>query len=303
MLRAVNVLGVLGALVLSFGCGGGGAGPDQIVRVSRQNNSGTYAYFREEVLGKEGQFKIGSIDLSGSKDVVEMVSTTPNAIGYSGMGYATPEVKMLNVKSADASEAVAPTSENAASGAYPLARGLYIYVLGEPEGAIKHYLDWIRSAEGQAIVEKIGYVPVDAVEMTNTESPGEATIKVAGSDTMVNLAQAWAEEYGKKHPQVDIQVSGGGSGVGIAKLIDGTVDLANASRDMKPEEREMASANAGGKEVQEITTALDALAIYVHKENPLDEIEIDDLAGIYGDGGEITKWSQVKGWPVNVAAE
>jgi len=61
-------------------------------------------------------------------------------------------------------------------------------------------------------------------------------IKVGGSDTMVNLAQAWAEEYGKKYPNVQIQVSGGGSGVGIAKLTEGTIDLANSSREVKPDE-------------------------------------------------------------------
>ena len=299
--RSSSFLATLGCLGLFLGCGSGGSSTDDIVRVSRQNNSGTYAYFREAVLGKEGQFKLGSIDQSGSKDVVELVSITPQAIGYSGMGYATPEVKMLAVKAEGADAAVAPTSENAAAGAYPLARGLYIYLLGEPEGATKHYLNWIMSPEGQKIVEDIGYVPMPAVEVTDETAPPEATIKVAGSDTMVNAAQAWAEVYMKKYPQVSIQVSGGGSGVGIAKLIDGTVDLANASRDMKEEEREQAISKSGGKEIKEITTALDALAVYVHKENPLNEIDIEDLKQIYGDGGTIQKWSQVKGYPADDA--
>ena len=131
----------------------------EIVRVSRQNNSGTYAYFREAVIGKEGEFKLGSLDQSGSKDVVELVSKTPTAIGYSGMGYATEHVKMLPVSS-DGGEAVPPTSENAANKSYPLARGLNIYTIGQPEGASKHYLDWCMSDEGQAIVADIGYVPV-----------------------------------------------------------------------------------------------------------------------------------------------
>ena len=299
--RSSSFLAILGCLGLFLGCGSGGSSTDDIVRVSRQNNSGTYAYFREAVLGKEGQFKLGSIDQSGSKDVVELVAITPQAIGYSGMGYATPEVKMLAVKAEGADAAVAPTSENAAAGAYPLARGLYIYLLGEPEGATKHYLNWIMSPEGQKIVEDIGYVPMPAVEVTDETAPPEATIKVAGSDTMVNAAQAWAEVYMKKYPQVSIQVSGGGSGVGIAKLIDGTVDLANASRDMKEEEREQAASKSGGKQVKEITTALDALAVYVHKENPLNEIDIVDLKQIYGDGGTIQKWSQIKGYPADDA--
>ncbi len=285
------------ALVLGtqIGCGTGGEA-DSIVRVSRQNNSGTYAYFREVVLG-ENEFKLGSIDQSGSKDVVELVSKTPNAIGYSGMGYATDEVKMLSVARDPGAESVAPTAEHAADGSYPLARGLYLYILGEPTGALKHYLEWIRSAEGQAIVSEIGYVPMTPVEMTDTAPPPAGTIKVAGSDTMVNLAQAWAETYGKKYGNVvDVQVSGGGSGVGIAKLIDGTIDMACASREMKAEEQDAASEHAGGKEVKEYTVALDALAVYVHKENPLNSITLQQLAEIYGDGGTIERWSQIEGW-------
>jgi ABC-type phosphate transport system substrate-binding protein len=278
-----------------FGCGTGGPA-DTIVRVSRQNNSGTYAYFREIVLG-EKEYKLGSIDQSGSKDVVELVSKTPNAIGYSGMGYATEGVKMLSVARDPGAEPVAPTAEHAADGTYPLARGLYIYIMGEPTGAMKHYLDWIRSSEGQAVVAEVGYVSVAPVEMTDTGSPPAGTIKVAGSDTMVNLAQAWAETYGKKYGNVvDVQVSGGGSGVGIAKLIDGTVDMANASREMKQEERDAASQHAGGAEVNEVTVALDALAVYVHKDNPLSSITLQQLAEIYGDGGTIERWSQIEGW-------
>ena len=129
---------------------------------------------------------------------------------------------------------------------------------------------------------------------------GEASIGVVGSDTMVNLAQAWAEEYGKKYGNaVDVQVSGGGSGDGIAKLIDGTIDMANASREMKQEERDAASQHAGGKDVKEYTVALDALAVYVHKENPLNEITLQQLAQIYGENGTTERWSQVEGWPSN----
>jgi ABC-type phosphate transport system substrate-binding protein len=293
-----KVVGMAAALVglLAVGCGTGVQ--DEIIRVSRQNNSGTYHYFREEVLGKAREFKSGSLDMSGSKDVVELVARTPGAVGYSGMGYATDEVKMLEV-SKDSGEPVGPTVESASSGDYPLARPLYIYVLGEPTGAVKHYIDWIKSHEGQDIVAEIGYVPVNAITPEQSDSPPEATITISGSDTMVNLAQAWAETYGQKFAQVRPEVAGGGSGVGIAKLIDGTVEMANASREMKPEEREKAEANSGEK-VVEITVALDALAVYVHKENPLDSISLEELAEIFGDGGTIKVWTQVTGWPIDV---
>jgi phosphate transport system substrate-binding protein len=121
---------------------------------------------------------------------------------------------------------------------------------------------------------------------------GKVTIQNKGSDTMVNLAQAWAEEYKKVAPEVDVEVSGGGSGVGIAALEKGTIDIANASRNMKPEEIETAKKNTG-KEPKEFVAGYDALAIYVHKDNPLNEITLDQLAQIYAEGGTITKWKDL----------
>ena len=129
-------------------------------------------------------------------------------------------------------------------------------------------------------------------EETPTSSPGKTVIQNAGSDTMVNLAQTWAEEYATINSSVSVEVSGGGSGTGIAALINGTVDIANCSRQMEPEEMARAKQNTG-KEPQKFVVGYDALAVYIHKDNPLNEITIEQLAGIYGEGGEITKWSQL----------
>ena len=120
----------------------------------------------------------------------------------------------------------------------------------------------------------------------------KAAIQVKGSDTMVNLAQAWAEEYKKVAPDAAIEVSGGGSGVGIAALNKGTIDIANASRNMKPEEIESAKKNTG-KEPKEFAVGYDALGIYVHKDNPINEISTEQLAEIYREGGTATKWSDL----------
>ena len=134
-----------------------GAANDEIVRVSRQSNSGTYEFLREHVLNKK-DFKLGSRDMNGSKEVVTLVSTTPTAIGYSGMGYATPAVKMLKVKKTAADPAFEPNPENTLSKTYPIARSLQVYTLGEPKDEIKKYIDWILSAEGQKVVTASGYV-------------------------------------------------------------------------------------------------------------------------------------------------
>lgn len=136
-----------------------GVKDDTIVRVSRQSSSGTYEFFREHVLNNR-DFKLGSRDMNGSKEVVELVSTTPTAIGYSGMGYATPKVKMLKVAQKAGEPAYSPTVENVLNKHYPIARSLHLYTLGEPQGEIKKYIDWILSNEGQKIVEETGYVPI-----------------------------------------------------------------------------------------------------------------------------------------------
>jgi phosphate transport system substrate-binding protein len=133
---------------------------DKIIRVSRQNSSGTYAYFRSTVLGKGSDYKLGSIDANGSKDVVALVSRTPTAIGYSGMGYQTRDVKVLRVSKKKGQAGVPPTAENAIKGLYPITRPLLVYTLGETAGPLKQYLDWILSSEGQTIVDELDYVPV-----------------------------------------------------------------------------------------------------------------------------------------------
>ncbi|MDE0683692.1 MAG: phosphate ABC transporter substrate-binding protein [Candidatus Poribacteria bacterium] len=133
---------------------------DEIIRISRQSNSGTYFYFREALHGKTRDFELGSLDLHGSKDVVEVIGRTPCAIGYSGMGYATSHVKMLEVATTDDAPYYAPSLGNVLAKTYPIARPLYMYSLGEPTGEVKVYLDWILSAAGQKIVEKLGFVPL-----------------------------------------------------------------------------------------------------------------------------------------------
>ncbi|MDE0481767.1 MAG: phosphate ABC transporter substrate-binding protein [Candidatus Poribacteria bacterium] len=145
-----------------LGIANSGCKSDKIIRISRQSNSGTYFYFREALFGKARDFELGSLDLHGSKDVVEVIGRTPCAIGYSGMGYATDHVKMLKVATAPDEPSYAPNLENVIAKTYPIARPLYMYSLGEPTGEAKAYLDWILSAEGQKIVEELGFVPLES---------------------------------------------------------------------------------------------------------------------------------------------
>jgi len=106
---------------------------------------------------------LGSRDMHGSKDVVDLVEKTPCAIGYSGLAYATDHVKMLAIKKEDNAPATAPSIASASDNSYPIARPLFMYTSGQPGGAIKTYLDWILSDEGQCIILKKGYAPVRKV--------------------------------------------------------------------------------------------------------------------------------------------
>lgn len=130
---------------------------------SRQNSSGTYECFRNEVLGgKKGRFKQSCINLNGSKDVVEFCAKTKGAIGYSGLAYATSEVKVVPVITADGQSAIMPTIATVLDKSYAISRPLFMYTNGEPTGEVKNYLDWIKGEDGQKVLLDKGYVPLSA---------------------------------------------------------------------------------------------------------------------------------------------
>jgi phosphate transport system substrate-binding protein len=116
-------------------------------------------------------------------------------------------------------------------------------------------------------------------------------IQIKGSDTIVNLSQAWAEEFMAANPETSLAVTGGGSGTGVAALINGTTDIANASRKIK--KKELDDAQKAGYYPEEFKVAIDALAVIVNPANPVKELTIDQLSGIFT--GKITNWNEVGG--------
>jgi phosphate transport system substrate-binding protein len=118
-----------------------------------------------------------------------------------------------------------------------------------------------------------------------------SVLQIKGSDTMVNLTQAWAEEYMKRNPGSSIAVTGGGSGTGISSLISNTCDIAQVSREMKDAEIQLARGK--GIEPKKIVVALDGLAVVVHPSNPIASLTLDQLADIYT--GKVTNWAQLGG--------
>lgn len=137
-----------------------------------------------------------------------------------------------------------------------------------------------------------GLLLLSACSQTDSQTSTQSTyIQVKGSDTIVNLALAWAEKYSSEHPEIQISVSGGGSGTGLAALIAGTVDIANASRKITAEEIKDAEAN-GIKPLEHVISR-DAIAVIVNPNNPVDELSLEQISAIFR--GEITNWTEVGG--------
>ena len=140
-----------------------GCGDQGIVRVGRQNSSGTYAYLRENVLGGK-RYKQGTLEAQASKDLVVLVAKTPCAIGYSSFAYATPDVKVACITEESDEPCLIPSIKGVAERTYPVSRPLYMYTREPETGEVKHYLDWILSDKGQCILQKHQYSPIHEVK-------------------------------------------------------------------------------------------------------------------------------------------
>ena len=138
-----------------------------IVRLSRETNSGTHVYFLEQVLrlgDKEDKtlFSTDTLLLPSSEVIGAEIRQNPNAIGYDGLGYVTPDMKVVAVADArqENYEFIFPSAGTVNDGTYPIARDLYMYSAGQPEGFIKRYLEWIFTPQAQDIVTELGFVPI-----------------------------------------------------------------------------------------------------------------------------------------------
>lgn len=130
-----------------------------ITLYSRESNSGTYAFFKEFVL-KDEEYAKEALLMPSTGAIVEGLKQDANGIGYIGLGYLTDEVKAVPVATEAGAEAFLPSLETINSGDYPVARPLYLYTAGEPQGVIKLYVDYILSKEGQQIVQDLGFIPL-----------------------------------------------------------------------------------------------------------------------------------------------
>jgi phosphate transport system substrate-binding protein len=235
--------------------------------------------------------------------VVIVIAAAVGAFVLMGDGDSNEETtsKIVLLKNNSTSPAYSPLDENAVyNKSYPLARYLYLYTDGYPNGSVYTWIDYVLNAdEGQAQAVNSGFyaLPADVLatersKLTTHGTPSSSTSSISqkGSDTMLELCQLWSSNF-KTDKSIDVSIAGGGSGTGITALINGDVDVAQASRAMKQSEIDQAIAN--GVNPVEWRVAVDGIAIIVNSDNPIEVLTMEQLQGLYN--GTYTNWNQVGG--------
>ena len=282
-LAKVLTLGLAAVMMFSLAsCGGGGdsAGGEDITVVSREEGSGTRDAFTEltGVLADDVDNTVDTAEISNSTSVViQSVAGNSAAIGYISLGSLDDSVKAVQVDGVDA------TVENVTSGDYKLQRPFNIVTNGEVGELPQDFINFIMSADGQAIIEEEGYIKINDSAEAYEPSGLEGTITLAGSTSVSPVMEVLADEYKALNSGVTIEIQQTGSGAGIQSTIEGVCDIGMASRELEEEEA------AEGLTSQVI--ALDGIAVIVNTENTVEDLATEQIRQIFT--GEITNWADV----------
>ena len=266
--------------------GGTGTGTDAISVLTREEGSGTRGAFIEllgiEEKNADGKKVDKTIDTAETTNSTSVMITTVQgnkaAIGYISLGSLDKsKVKALKVDGAEAA------TDNVKSGEYKVSRPFNIATKGDATGVASDFIKFILSADGQAVVEKNGYIS-EGNTGAYKASGQKGKITIGGSSSVTPVMEKLKEAYVKLNPDVTIDVQQNDSSSGMKGAIDGIYDIGMASRDVKDSEKE-----AG---LTSIKIALDGIAVIVNKDNTLDAITSEQIKNIYT--GSLTKWSEIK---------
>lgn len=255
-----------------------------ITVVARDTASGTRGAFNEitGVLVEDGDTETdntaqSAIIQSGTQGVITAVSEDINGIGYISLGSLNDTVKGVMI------DDVEPTHDTVADGTYPIARPFNMAYGEDLTPQAQEFWDFIFSAEGQALVEEEGYIPVEPDAAAYEEAEGiEGTISLAGSTSVEPVATVISEAFTEIYPDVTFEISATGSSAGVTAAQDATADIGMASRELSEEE-------AASLTVEAI--ANDGIAVVVNNDNPLEGLTLDQVRQIFV--GEITTWDDV----------
>ena len=288
LLSSLSVLGAA-ALVGLSACGSTAngdseAGLGQINVVTREDGSGTRGAFIE-LFGLEEKNSDGEkVDLTTQNAIVTnstsvMLTTVAedgSAIGYASIGSLNDSVKVVDIDGAEA------TVENIKDGSYKVSRPFNIVTKDDTNEAAKDFINFILSSEGQAIVEKSGYIPLDD-NGSYKSSVNSGKVVISGSSSVTPVMEKLKEAYAKVNPDVTIEIQQSDSSTGVANTVDGTADIGMASRELKDtEEKEGVTATV---------IAMDGIAVIVNDKNEVDDLTSEQVKDIFA--GDTTSWEDL----------
>ena len=258
---------------------------NDIAVISREDGSGTRGAF-VELFGVEQKNDAGekvdytTVEATITNNTSVMMTTVANdeyAIGYISLGSMDDTVKALKIDGADASV------ENIKNGTYTVNRPFNLAVQGELSEAAQDFLNYIMSAEGQAVIEEEGYIKIDEAAVSFESNGAEGKVVVAGSSSVTPVMEKLKEAYAAVNTNVTIEINTNDSSTGVSSAIEGTCDIGMASRALKDTE------TAEG--VNEVTIAKDGIAVIVNNNNPVEDLTTETVKNIYV--GDILTWSEI----------
>ena len=266
------------------GCGKGGAN-DNITVVSREDGSGTRGAFIElfgieekDADGNKVDNTISTAEITNSTSVMmTTIAGNKSAIGYISLGSLDKSVKAVKIDGAEA------TADNVKNGSYKISRPFNIATKGDVSEQTQDFIDYIFSAEGQAVIEDAGYIS-QGNNGSYTASGKSGKITIMGSSSVTPVMEKLKEAYVALNPDVTIEVQQSDSTTGMTSAIEGACDIGMASRDLKDSEL------SEGLNAQAI--ALDGIAVVVNNDSDVTDLTSDQVKQIYT--GDITKWSELK---------
>lgn len=254
--------------------------------VSREEGSGTRGAFIE-IVGleeendageKEDKTTVDAVVQNSTNGVMTSVAQDPNAIGYISLGSLNDTVKAVKI------EGVEATEENIADGSYKISRPFNLaFKEAELDEISTDFLKYCMSTEAQEIVKEEGYVPLDNTESYEAAEGLSGNITVAGSTSVTPLMEKFIEAYKELNPDVQIDLQSTGSSAGIEAVIDGSAQIAMASRELKDEEKE---------QLKPEVIAVDGIAVIVNKESKIEDLTVEQLKQIFS--GEVKNTGDLK---------
>ena len=258
---------------------------NDIAVISREDGSCTRGAF-VELFGVEQKNDAGekvdytTVEATVTNNTSVMMTTVANdeyAIGYISLGSLNDTVKAVKIDGVDASV------ENIKNGTYTVNRPFNLAVQGELSEAAQDFLNYIMSAEGQAVIEEEGYIKIDEAAVSFESNGAEGKVVVAGSSSVTPVMEKLKEAYAAINTNVTIEINTNDSSTGVSSAIEGTCDIGMASRALKDTE------TAEG--VNEVTIAKDGIAVIVNNNNPVEDLTTETVKNIYV--GDILTWSEI----------